>query len=65
MERYFIVFIFIIYFFLKVFCYVFVVENFVNIVFEKYLDEKIREVLILLCWFYGVYGIIINFGEFI
>lgn len=64
MERYFIVFIFIIFFF-KVFCYVFVVENFVNIVFEKYLDEKIREVLILLCWFYGVYGIIINFGEFI
>lgn len=54
-----------IYFFLKAFCHAFVVENFVNTVSEKHLDEKTREVLTSLCRLYGVHGIITNLGEFI
>lgn len=64
-ERYFTVLIFIIYFFFKAFCHAFVVENFVNTVSEKHLDEKTREVLTSLCRLYGVHGIITNLGEFI
>lgn len=52
-------------FFLKAFCHAFVVENFVNTVSEKHLDEKTREVLTSLCRLYGVHGIITNLGEFI
>lgn len=63
-ERYFTVHIFIIFFF-KAFCHAFVVENFVNTVSEKHLDEKTREVLTSLCRLYGVHGIITNLGEFI
>lgn len=63
-ERYFTVLIFII-FCLKAFCHAFVVENFVNTVSEKHLDEKTREVLTSLCRLYGVHGIITNLGEFI
>lgn len=58
------VLIFIIFFF-KAFCHAFVVENFVNTVSEKHLDEKTREVLTSLCRLYGVHGIITNLGEFI
>lgn len=52
-------------FFLKAFCHAFVVENFVNTVSEKHLDEKTREVLTSSCRLYGVHGIITNLGEFI
>lgn len=49
----------------RAFCHAFVVENFVNTVSEKHLDEKTREALTSLCRLYGVHGIITNLGEFI
>ncbi|XP_061189326.1 peroxisomal acyl-coenzyme A oxidase 1-like [Saccostrea echinata] len=49
----------------RAFCHAFVVENFVKILSERYLDDKTKRVMMSLCKLYAVHGIITNLGEFI